>query len=168
MCSCVVTAAVGVGSNLGDREAMVEFARAALASAEGVSRLRMSAAHTTPALTLPGSPPQPDYLNAAAVMETRLGARALLELLLSIERRAGRDRAAEPRWGARVLDLDLLVYGDAVIDEEGLTVPHPRMREREFVLAPLAEVAPGLIAPGGDGSTVVELLVRRRAGTIRT
>jgi len=166
MGSRVVTAAVGVGSNLGDREAMLALAWEALASFEGVSGLRMSSAHETPALTLPGSPPQPDYLNAAAVMETTLGARALLELLLSIERRAGRDRATEPRWGARVLDLDLLVYGDAVIDEEGLTVPHPRMREREFVLAPLAEVAPGLVAPGGDGATVSELLSRFRAGTI--
>jgi len=159
-------AAVGVGSNLGDRAAVLAWAKGSLERADGVRSVRMSAAHETPALTLPGSAPQPDYLNAAAAVETTLDARALLGLLLSIEREAGRDRSAERRWGARVLDLDLLLYGEAEIVESGLRVPHPRMREREFVLGPLAEVLPDAAVPGSGGATVSELLSRLRGGTI--
>jgi len=162
----VVIAAVGVGSNLGDRGAMLALARGSLERADGVRSVRCSSAHETPALTLPGAAPQPDYLNAAAAVETTLGARALLGLLLSIEREAGRDRAGEPRWGARVLDLDLLLYGEAEIDEPGLSVPHPRMHDRAFVLAPLAEVLPDAVVPGSGGATVSGLLSRLRGGTI--
>jgi len=91
---------------------------------------------------------QPRFLNGVAVLETSLQARDLLGALLAIEARFGRDRATVPAQGPRTLDLDLLLYGDAEIDEEGLRVPHPRLHERAFVLGPLQEVAPGLEVPG--------------------
>lgn len=93
-----------------------------------------------------GGPPQGPYLNAVVVMHTVLGPRPLLGGCLEIEREAGRER--RERWGPRVLDLDLLLYADAVIDVPGLRIPHPRMVERRFVLAPLAEAWPGVEIPG--------------------
>ena len=93
-----------------------------------------------------GGPPQGEYLNAVVAMPTVLGPRPLLEACLDLERRAGRER--RERWGPRLLDLDLLLYSDAVIDALGLRVPHPRMHERRFVLAPLAEAWPGVEVPG--------------------
>jgi 2-amino-4-hydroxy-6-hydroxymethyldihydropteridine diphosphokinase len=100
---------------------------------------------------------QPKFLNAVAELRTDLSPRELLERLLAIERELGRERARERRWGPRLIDLDLLLYGGEVIDEPGLTVPHPRLAERRFVLEPLAEIAPGLRLP--DGRAVRELLV---------
>jgi 2-amino-4-hydroxy-6-hydroxymethyldihydropteridine diphosphokinase len=99
------------------------------------------------------------YLNAAAVIETGLPARTLLEHLLEIERRRGRIRAPGGRWGARTLDLDILLFGNDVINEEQLTIPHPRLHERLFALRPLAEIAPEMIVPA-TGATVRELLRR--------
>lgn len=96
--------------------------------------------------TAPIGPDQPDYLNAVIVLDTVLGPRPLLEACLGIERELGRER--RERWGPRVIDLDLLLYGDAVVDAPGLTVPHPGMHERRFVLAPLAEAWPGVEIPG--------------------
>lgn len=96
--------------------------------------------------TAPIGPEQPDYLNAVLVLDTLLGPRPLLDRCLEIEREAGRER--RERWGPRVLDLDVLLYSDAVLDAPGLTVPHPRMTERRFVLAPLAEAWPGVEIPG--------------------
>ena len=93
-----------------------------------------------------GGPPQDDYLNAVVVIHTVLGPRPLLEACLEIERAVGRER--RERWGPRLLDLDVLLYSDAVIDAPGLRIPHPRMTERRFVLAPLAEVWPGAELPG--------------------
>jgi 2-amino-4-hydroxy-6-hydroxymethyldihydropteridine diphosphokinase len=90
---------------------------------------------------------QPRFLNAAATLETELSARRLLAALQSIERAHGRDRAREVKHGPRTLDLDLLLYGDARIDEPGLVVPHPRLEERTFVLLPLSEIAPDLVLP---------------------
>lgn len=90
---------------------------------------------------------QPRFVNGAVALETELSPRALLDELLAIEHRLGRTREG-PRFGPRTIDLDLLVYGDAEIDEPGLTVPHPRLHERRFALEPLAEVAPGLVVPG--------------------
>ncbi len=144
---------------------MLEFAERELRGTDGIEAVEMSSAYETPALTLRGSPAQPDYLNAAARVETTFSARALLERLLEVERLAGRDRAVEPRWGARVLDLDVLLYSEAVIDEPGLRVPHPRMHERMFVLEPLAEVAADALHPV-IGVSVGELLERLRAGTM--
>ena len=96
---------------------------------------------------------QPDFLNAVAQIETALPATDLLDALLNIENKLGRVRTL--RWGPRVIDLDLLLYGDAQIALPNLTVPHPRLRERAFVLVPLAEIAPGLVLPG-DTQTIQE------------
>ena len=136
-----VRVAIGIGSNQGDRGAHLEFARLQLSRL--LADFQMSAAYETEPVGV--EPGQPLYLNAAAVGRTSLSARALLDTLLDIERARGRRR---PHPGAaRTLDLDLLLFGDAIISEEGLVVPHPRMRERAFVLEPLVEVAPDLVDP---------------------
>jgi 2-amino-4-hydroxy-6-hydroxymethyldihydropteridine diphosphokinase len=90
---------------------------------------------------------QPDFLNAAAAVDTSLAPRELLDALLAVERELGRERTG-PRFGPRTIDLDLLLYGDRVVDEPGLTVPHPRLHERRFALEPLAELDPTLEVPG--------------------
>ena len=160
--SATVLAAIGVGSNLGDRAGTIARAIEALESDPRVVVRAVSSLIETPAMTLPGSPRQPAYLNGAIVVETDLPARDLLNALLRVERSLGRDRVNSPRWSARTIDLDLLLYGDRVIDEPGLVVPHPGMHEREFVLAPLAEVAPGATHPTLNLS-VKELLERLRS-----
>jgi len=142
--------AIAIGSNLGDRDRYLRDAAAALRSF--VDPLRLSSFHDTAPV---GVGPQPEFLNAAAAGETSLSARALLDLLLSTEQAFGR---ARPYPGApRTLDLDLILYGDDVIDEPGLIVPHPRFRERRFVLEPLAEIAADWRDPV-TGKTVEELL----------
>ncbi|MDX2116181.1 MAG: 2-amino-4-hydroxy-6-hydroxymethyldihydropteridine diphosphokinase [Planctomycetota bacterium] len=152
-----VRACIAIGSNLGDRHAAVAAAVTALAQLENTRLETASRAIETE----PVGPPQPRYLNAAAIVHTRLPARVLLHHLLAIEHSAGRDRAAEQRWGPRTLDLDIIFYGDYVIDEPGLTVPHPRMHERLFVLEPLALIAPELLHPL-LGLKVSDLLTRAR------
>lgn len=132
------TAYIGLGSNLGDREATIQAAIAALPGVVAVSRLRETAPF--------GVLDQPPFLNGAAVIETTLSPRELLDKLLAIERELGRER--RERWGPRTIDLDLLLYGDAVVDEPGLTVPHPRLQERRFALEPLHELDPELVVPG--------------------
>lgn len=133
-------ALIGLGANLGDREANLRRALAHLES-EGAARVvALSSFVETDAVTLPGAPPQPRYLNGAAVVETSLSPRELIAALGRAEAAAGRRPRAE-RWAAREADLDLLLHGDAVADEPGVAVPHPRMHERAFVLAPAAEVA---------------------------
>ena len=135
---------VGLGANLGDREHTLRAAVDALSSddeieVEAVSTLR----ETEPV----GVGEQPPFLNGAVVLQTSLGARELLERLLAVEERFGRVRVPGEH-GPRTLDLDLLLYGDETIEEPGLSVPHPRLHERRFVLEPLAELAPGLVVPG--------------------
>jgi 2-amino-4-hydroxy-6-hydroxymethyldihydropteridine diphosphokinase len=137
----VTVAYVGLGANLGDREATIRAAIAELPGVLGVSTLR----ETDPV----GVTDQPRFLNGVAALETGLQPQELLDLLLAVERRLGRER--RERWGPRTIDLDLLLYGDEVIDEEGLTVPHPHLHERRFVLEPLAEIAPSLVIPGLGG-----------------
>jgi 2-amino-4-hydroxy-6-hydroxymethyldihydropteridine diphosphokinase len=149
--SRLVTVAVGLGSNLGDRRAHLDYAVSQLGS--HVSNLRVSRFVDTEPLDVPG--PQPLFLNAAAVGETTASARGLLATLLAIERERRRERPFP--GAARTLDLDLVLFGDLVLDEPGLIVPHPRFRERRFVLEPLAEVAPDLIDPV-TGATVAALL----------
>ena len=130
---------LGLGSNLGDREALLRAAIAALNATPGVRVTSISSLYETPPW---GPVPQGPYLNACVALETTLSPRELLTLCLAIERDHGRERAI--RWGPRTLDMDVLLYGDESIDEEGLIVPHPRMTERAFVLVPLAEIAPDL------------------------
>ena len=134
---------VGLGANLGDPRAQIESAL------EEMNRLPRTALRARSSLyrSAPlGYADQPDFVNAVAQLETGLAARALLEHLLAAEKRQGRERSF--RNAPRTLDLDLLLYGDETIDEPGLRVPHPRLHERAFVLAPLLELAPGLMIPG--------------------
>lgn len=134
---------VALGSNLDDPAAQVERGFAALAALPGTRLRARSRLYRTPPW---GVVDQPAFVNAAAALETSLAPRALLEALLAIEAGAGRVRGV--RNGPRTLDLDLLAYGDCELREAGLTLPHPRLHERAFVLLPLADVAPGFDVPG--------------------
>ena len=138
-------AAVGLGANLGDAAGTLRAALAALDALPGTRVVRASRLYRTRPW---GVQEQPDFINAVAMLDTTLAPRALLDRLHAIERAHGRDRATEPRWGPRTLDLDLLLHGAAVIDAEGLRLPHPRIHERAFVLVPLAEIAPDATIPG--------------------
>ncbi|QIL20402.1 2-amino-4-hydroxy-6-hydroxymethyldihydropteridine diphosphokinase [Thermomonas sp. HDW16] len=138
-------AAVGLGANLGDAAATLRDAIAELAQLPETTLLRASRLYRTPAW---GRTEQPDFINAVALVETDLPARELLDALLTIERQFGRVRLDGERWGPRTLDLDLLLYGDVVIDEPGLRVPHPHLHERAFALLPLADIAPDMAIPG--------------------
>ena len=136
---------VGLGGNVGDAPGTVRGALQSLADLPDTRLLRASRLYRTPAW---GVTAQPDFINAVAMLETRLSPQTLLSGLLAIERDAGRDRSGTDRWGPRVLDLDMLLYGDRVIDEPGLHVPHPHLHERAFALVPLVEVAPHASIPG--------------------
>lgn len=139
-----VLAAVGIGSNLADPVTQVRTAIAALAILADTELLAASSLYRNPPM---GPQDQPDFVNAAALLRTRLQPLALLDRLQEVERQQGRVR--DVRWGPRTIDLDLLLYGDQVIDEPRLTTPHPGLHERAFVLYPLAEIAPpGLMVPG--------------------
>jgi 2-amino-4-hydroxy-6-hydroxymethyldihydropteridine diphosphokinase len=147
----LVVAAVALGSNLGDRRTHLDFAIAKLQTV--LRNPKVSRFHETVPVGVRG--PQSLFLNAVAVGQTALSARQLLDLLLAIEADRGRERPFP--GAARTLDLDLVLFGDQVIDEPGLTVPHPRFRERRFVLDPLSEVSPQLRDPV-TGQTIRELL----------
>jgi 2-amino-4-hydroxy-6-hydroxymethyldihydropteridine diphosphokinase len=140
----VTRAYVGLGANLGDREATIRGAVEALAGEDGIEVVGVSTLRETEPV---GVGAQPQFINGVAAVETTLSARDLLERLLEIEQRFGRVRIPGEH-GPRTLDLDLLLYGGETIDEPGLAVPHPRLHERRFVLEPLAELAPGLLVPG--------------------
>ena len=148
-----VTVAVALGSNLGDRRAHLDFAVSRLESI--LSTLRVSSYRETDPVGVADQ--QPTFLNAAAVGETTMPARDVLHALLAIERERGRERPFP--GAARTLDLDLVLFGDLVMGDPELTVPHARFRERRFVLEPLAEVAPDLVDPV-TGIRVRELLQR--------
>lgn len=141
--STPVTAYVALGSNLGDRAGHLAAALAALAALPGTRVLAVSATFETAPV---GPAGQQNYFNAAAALSTSLAPHALLDHLLAIEQARGRVR--RERWGPRTLDLDLLLHGDTVLDDPHLTLPHPRMLERAFVLAPLADIAPDLVLAG--------------------
>jgi 2-amino-4-hydroxy-6-hydroxymethyldihydropteridine diphosphokinase len=142
----VTVAFVGLGSNLGDRRRLIRDA------AEAIGAVRLSPVIETEPW---GYADQPRFLNAVAELETEATPRELLDLLLEVERRLGRTREG-PRYGPRTIDLDLLLYGDDVVDEPGLQVPHPRLHERRFVLEPLAALAAERKIPGNG--TVSEAL----------
>jgi 2-amino-4-hydroxy-6-hydroxymethyldihydropteridine diphosphokinase len=148
-----VTACVALGSNLDDPRAQVERGFVALAALPQTTLSARSRLYRTKPW---GVADQPDFINAAARLETTLAPRALLDALLAIEAGAGRVRGA--RNGPRILDLDLLLYGDRIIDEPDFVLPHPRLHERAFVLLPLTDVAPGLEIPGHG--CVADLLAR--------
>ncbi len=137
-----VSAFIGLGANLGDRGAALQHALASLAALPGTEVRQVSSLYRSAPVDADG----PDYLNAVAELATELAPMALLKALQSIEAAAGRERSY--RNAPRTLDLDILLYGDEPIDTPDLTVPHPRMGERAFVLLPLAELAPARIARG--------------------
>ena len=151
--------AIALGSNLGDREAHLAFAIRRLSAI--LSNLRHSRWYDTDPVGVPLH--QPRYLNGVAVGETTLGARALLDELLAIEQAAGRTRPSP--LAPRTLDLDLVLYGDQRIQEPGLVVPHPRFRERLFVLEPLADVAPDLVDPESGRAISALLALARQASS---
>jgi 2-amino-4-hydroxy-6-hydroxymethyldihydropteridine diphosphokinase len=143
----VTRAYVGLGANLGDRERTLRAAVDALVDEDGIEVVAVSALRETDPV---GVGEQPRYLNGAVALETTVSARDLLDRLLAVEQRFGRVRVPGEH-APRTLDLDLLLYGDGEIDDPGLTVPHPRLHERRFVLEPLAELDPGLVIPGRGG-----------------
>lgn len=144
---------VGLGSNLGDRRALLERALELLAAQPGLDVVAVSSFRETDPV---GYVDQPRFLNGACAVETSLGPRELLERLLAVELELGRERAG-PRYGPRTIDLDLLLYGQEQLDEPGLTVPHPRLAERTFALEPLVELDPDLSLP--DGRRLRDLLL---------
>ena len=136
---------VGLGANLEDPRGQIERAIELLAAEDGIELVAVSSLRETDPV---GYEDQPRFLNGAAELRTSLRARELLERLLAVERRLGRVRGDGPRFGPRTIDLDLLLYGDELIDEPGLEIPHPRLHERRFALEPLAELDPALEIPG--------------------
>jgi 2-amino-4-hydroxy-6-hydroxymethyldihydropteridine diphosphokinase len=150
----VICAYVGLGANLGDREATIRRAVELLGAEEGIEVIAVSELRETDPV---GVLDQPRFLNGAAALETSLPPRGLLDALLRVEQTLGRARGGV-RFGPRTIDLDLLVYGDEIVDEPGLHVPHPRLHERRFALEPLADISPELEIPGRGG--VSDLLAR--------
>jgi 2-amino-4-hydroxy-6-hydroxymethyldihydropteridine diphosphokinase len=155
-----VRAYVGLGSNLGDRAAHLLLGLSALSRLPKTHLLRLSPVYETD----PVGPPQPPYLNMVAELETELSPKGLLAEMLRIEKALGRER--RERWGPRTLDLDLLLYGDLVLEEEGLSVPHPRLHERAFVLVPLLDLLPEGRHPL-LGQSFAELLASLDASSVR-
>jgi len=149
-----VRAYIGLGSNLDDPEGQLHRAVKALRE---IPNSRLTAVSPFYRSRPMGPAEQPDYVNAVAMLDTRLEPLALLDALQAIEQQQGRVRTGE-RWGPRTLDLDLLLYGTEVIEMPRLSVPHPGLKERNFVLQPLADLAPELILP--DGSSIAALLAQ--------
>lgn len=146
-----VGAAIALGSNIGDSRLILDAAIATLAKTPGIFVEAQSHWYITKAV----GPPQPDYLNGCAILRIFMLPHLLLETLLAIEQKFGRVR--QQRWGPRTLDLDLLLYGDLILHTPNLQIPHPRMRERAFVLVPLAEIAPNWVEPV-SGCVIKELV----------
>lgn len=141
-----VRAFIGLGSNLDEPVVQIDRALRAIAALPNTVNLATSSFYRNPPM---GPADQPDFVNAVTAVDTSLSAPALLDTLLEIELAQGRVRSSQ-QWGPRCIDLDLLLYGDRQLDYERLTVPHPGLRERDFVLSPLYEIAPTLVLPGGE------------------
>lgn len=137
----LIKVAIALGSNLGNSSEIISQTLQVLQATKGINCLHCSSLYQT----VPVGPPQPDYLNACVTLEVDLSPLALLDTLLAIESQFGRVR--KERWQARTLDLDLILYGDLILDTPRLTIPHPRMSDRAFVLVPLAEIAADGIDP---------------------
>lgn len=157
----MATAFLGLGSNLGDRESNIHEAVGRISGQHGIRVVRISSTYETAPV---GYTDQPDFLNAVAEIETDLSPEDLLRVILGIEKEMGRVRNIH--WGPRVIDIDLLLYDEVTMSTNALTLPHPRMLERAFVIAPLAEIAPGLILSNGCTASealgkLVEQKVRR-------
>ena len=153
-----VHAAVALGSNLGDRAANIELAVAALGTLPGCRVLASSAPVATAAVRVGAADPGGEYLNAAALVETTVDPRQLLGMLHEIEHRLGRDRARQPHGAARTIDLDLVLHGNTILCTPEIELPHPRLHDRAFVLAPLASIAPHMVIPT-TGLTVLRQLL---------
>ena len=138
-------ALLGLGGNVGDVRTTLDKAITLLADNKDIILRARSSDYATPPW---GVKDQPPFINLAILVETVLTPRALLERALEVERALGRDRARETRWGPRTIDIDLIAYDDLVLDEPDLTLPHPRLFERAFVLVPLAEIAPDRMIAG--------------------
>lgn len=143
--------AIALGSNLGDSRAILEAALKTLAATPNITLKASSSWYQTKAI----GPPQPDYINGCVLLHVQTAPQQLLETLLGIEAQFGRIR--RERWGPRSLDLDLLLYDDLILETPTLQLPHPRMKERAFVLVPLAEIAPDWIEPV-SGIAIAQLL----------
>jgi 2-amino-4-hydroxy-6-hydroxymethyldihydropteridine diphosphokinase len=141
--SSAITAYLALGANLGDREKNIRAALTHLAASEGIAVMRISSLIENRAVG--GGPDAPPFLNAAAEIKTTLGSHALLHRILQIEEKLGRVR--RQKWEPRLIDIDLLLYGDVIISSQELVIPHPLMHERQFVLQPLAEIAPEAVHP---------------------
>jgi 2-amino-4-hydroxy-6-hydroxymethyldihydropteridine diphosphokinase len=150
---------IGLGSNLGERESMIREAIDKIAALPETTLGRVSSLYDTEPV---GELDQPNFLNAVVAVETELTARRLLWNLMLIERQLGRVRSPGSRYGPRTIDLDLLFFGDLVLDEPELRLPHPEVASRAFVLVPLVELEPALMHPV-LGETVVNLLARLKA-----
>lgn len=146
----MVKCAIALGSNLGDSKQILNQALEMLSQ---TSRIELIS-HSSWYETVPVGPPQPNYVNGCAILQTQLLPEDILQILLKIEQQFGRIR--QERWGPRILDLDILLYDDLILEMQNLTIPHPRMNERAFVLVPLAEIAPHWIEPL-SGQTILQL-----------
>jgi len=131
----MVKCAIALGSNLGDSKQILNQALERLSQTSGIELI----SHSSWYETVPVGPPQPNYVNGCAILETELSSEDVLQLLLKIEQQFGRIR--QQRWGPRILDLDILLYGDLILEMPNLTIPHPRMNERAFDLVPVADIA---------------------------
>lgn len=140
-----VRAAIGLGGNVGDVPQAFRLAIGRLREESGIANIALSPLYATAPW---GGIEQDRFLNAVAVFDTTLAPQELMQLLLQVERAAGRDRDRETRWGPRRLDLDLLLHGDAAIAGDGLQLPHPRLHERAFALVPLLDAWPDAVIPG--------------------
>jgi 2-amino-4-hydroxy-6-hydroxymethyldihydropteridine diphosphokinase len=146
-----ILSVIALGSNLGNSQETLELALKKISEIEGISLKNNSSWYKT----APIGPEQPDYINGCALLEVSLEPHQLLKTLLKIEDEFGRVR--KERWGARILDLDVIIYGDLILGTPDLQIPHPRMTERAFVLVPLSEIAPNLQEPK-SGLTILQLL----------